>query len=327
VNLLISGATGFIGSHLVVTLAKDGYHCKCLVRKTSDISKLKDSRNVEFVYGDITDKTSLESAVKDVDVVYHLAAQIGKWGIPDETFFSVNVEGTRNLLEAAYKSQVRHFVFCSTPGVQGKGHRQAPETLPFRPPYIYELTKSEAEKIVTGFHGKRKNLSVTILRPDFVYGPGDMRRLTLYRTIKHKRFYLIGRGGSVLHPTYIDDAIQGFLKVAKNPVSFGEIYNIAGLYSMTVKEYVETIAGALGVSLPRLRVPRALAGGAAWVSEFLSNLRGKELFLSKSKIEFLTTDHGSDISKAVAQLGYSPKVEFEEGMRRTIDWYCRQDLL
>jgi len=128
VNVLISGATGFMGSHLVKALLKKGYHCKCLVRKTSNISELEGSRNVEFVYGDITDTLSLENVMKGVRVVYHLAAQLGKWGIHQETYFSVNVQGTQNLLEAAYKGQVGHFIFCSTPGVQGKGYQAASET-------------------------------------------------------------------------------------------------------------------------------------------------------------------------------------------------------
>jgi nucleoside-diphosphate-sugar epimerase len=327
VNILISGATGFMGSHLVKALAKEGYHCKCLVRKTSNINELKGSRNVEFVYGDITDIVSLENAMKGVRVVYHLAAQIGKWGIPQETYFSVNVQGTQNLLDAAYKGQVGHFIFCSTPGVQGKGHAQASETLPYRPPYIYEVTKCEGEKLVLGFHQKRKDLSVTVLRPDFVYGPGDLRRLPLYRAIGNKRFYLIGNGKAFLHPTYVEDIIQGFCLPANNPVSFGEIYNIAGPRVITVREYAETIAETLNVSLPHLRVPKLFAEILARFFAAFSRITGKEPILSQSKIEFLTSDHGSNISKAMNELGYRPETDLAAGIKRTVDWYYRQDLL
>jgi nucleoside-diphosphate-sugar epimerase len=327
VNILISGATGFLGSHLVRVLAKEGHRCKCLVRRTSSTSELKDLDHVEFVYGDITDKESLKEAVKDVRVIYHLAAQIGKWGIPEKTFFAVNVRGTRNLLEVAHEGEVKQFIFCSTPGVQGKGYAQASETLPYKPPYIYELTKCEGEKLVLGFHQKRKDLSVTILRPDFVYGPGDLRRLPLYRAIGNKRFYLIGNGRALLHPTYIEDVVQGFCLTANNHVSFGEIYNIAGPRAITVREYAETIAQTLNVSFPRLRFPKPFADILAKFFEVFSRITGKEPILSQSKVKFLTSDHGSNISKAMNRLGYRPETDFAVGIKRTVDWYSRQDLL
>jgi len=327
VNILISGATGFLGSHLVRALAKEGHRCKCLVRGTSSVSELKDLDRVEFIYGDITDKESLKEAVKDAQVIYHLAAQIGKWGIPEKAFFAVNVHGTRNLIEAAHEGEVKHFIFCSTPGVQGKGHAQASETLPYRPPYIYELTKCEGEKLVLGFHQKRKDLSVTVLRPDFVYGPGDLRRLPLYRAIGNKRFFLIGDGKAVLHPTYIEDVVQGFCLLANNPVSFGEIYNMAGPRVITVREYAETIAQALNVSLPRFRFPKPSAEILARFFEAFSRITGKEPILSQSKIKFLTSDHGSNISKAINELGYRPETDLAAGIKRTVDWYYRQDLL
>ena len=326
-NILISGATGFLGSHLVRALAEEGHQCKCLVRKTSSIAELKDLDRVEVVYGDITDKESLKEAVKHVRVIYHLAAQIGKWGIPEKAFLAANVHGTRNLIEVAHEGEVKHFIFCSTPGVQGKGYAQATETLPYKPPYIYESTKCEGEKLVLGFHQKRKDLSVTVLRPDFVYGPGDLRRLPLYRAIRNKRFYLIGNGRALLHPTYIEDVVQGFCLPANNPVSFGESYNIAGPRIITVREYAKTIAQTLNVSLPRLRLPKPSAEILARFFEAFSKITGKEPLLSQSKVEFLTSDHGSNITKARNELGYRPETDLAAGIERTVDWYCRQGLL
>lgn len=326
-KILISGATGFIGSHLVRVLANKGHQCRCLVRRTSHISELKDLDHVEFVYGDITDKESLKKAIKDIRVIYHLAAQIGKWGIPEKTFFAVNVHGTRNLLEAAHEGDVKHFIFCSTPGVQGKGHSQASETLPYKPPYVYEQTKCEGEQLVLEFHQKRKDLSVTVLRPDFVYGPGDLRRLPLYRAIRNRKFYLIGNGKTLLHPTYIEDVVQGLCLPANDPVSFGEIYNIAGPRVITVREYVETIAQTLNVPLPRLSFPKSSAQILAAFLEVFSRITGREPILSQSKIGFLTCDHGSNISKAMNKLGYRPETDFATGIKRTVDWYYQHDLL
>jgi UDP-glucose 4-epimerase len=324
-KVLVTGGTGFVGKHLVRLLINRGALVRMLVRKTSTIEEFK-KMGVEFVYGDITDKSSLHRIVEDIDIVYHLAAQMGNWRISDRRFYAVNVEGTMNVLEASLSSNIRQFVFCSTPGVQGKGHRQAPETLQYKPPYAYEATKCQAEKLALRFYEKH-GVPVTVIRPDFVYGPGDMRRLPLYRAIKKKRFCVIGDGRSVLHPTYIEDVIQGFYLVAGNPLSFGEIYNIAGPRLVTVKDYVHTIAKNLGVSPPRLRIAKPIALIAAYILEGMSHFTGKEPYVSRSKIEFLTRDHGCDISKAKNQVGYEPVVNLQVGIQQTVDWYYRSRLI
>jgi UDP-glucose 4-epimerase len=324
-NVLITGATGFIGKQLVKTLIDKGYYCRCLVRKTKNINELKDL-TIDLAHGDISNPASLKDITQGIDIVYHLAAQMGKWGIPEEHFYAINVHGTKNLLEEASQSNVKQFIFCSTPGVQGKGNPQASETMPYNPPYLYEKSKCEAEKLVLEFY-KNKNLPVTIIRPDFVYGPGDVRRLPLYKSIRDRKFYIIGSGQFLLHPTYIDDVIQGFLRVTDNPATFGEIYNIAGPHLVTVEEFVKTISHLLNVTLPRLKIPKVLAMTTARVLETFSKINGKEPFISRSKIEFLTNSHGSDISKAQSQIHYQPRYEFQDGMKQTIEWYYEKRLL
>ncbi len=324
-KILVTGGTGFVGRHLVRSLLEKGTLVRMLVRKTSSIKEFANI-GVELVHGDITERDSLHGIAKDIDVVYHLAAQIGKWGIHEAQFSAINVQGTRNLLEESLYAGIKQFIFSSTPGVQGKGHPQAQESLPYNPPYIYERTKCEAEKLVLEYH-KHQNLPVTIIRPDFVYGPGDLRRLPLYRAIRNKRFLIVGNGKSFLHPTYIDDVILGFHLVTDNPVAFGEIYNISGPRLVTVEDYVETIAQSLNVPPPRFKIPKPLAGAAAWACEALSKTNGKEPFITRSKIEFLTNSHGSDISKAQSQLSYYPEFEFEDGVRRAINWYHEHGVL
>ncbi|MEW6097203.1 MAG: NAD-dependent epimerase/dehydratase family protein [bacterium] len=326
VKILITGGTGFIGKHLVKTLCKKEHTVKVLVRKSSDVSWLKEL-NAELVYGDILNEESLFKACEGIEVVYHLSAKLGQWRVQEEEIYRVNVEGTKNLLDACLKNRISQFVFCSTPGVIGKtGDKAAKEDLPYNPPYIYEKTKVEAEKLVIKYH-REKGLPITIIRPDFVYGPHDLRRLKLYRALKNNKFLIVGNGKAYLHPTYIDDVIQGFELVMNNPKANGEIYNIAGPRPLTVNEYVETICEVLKVRVPRFKVPKIVAKGAALVLEGLSYFTGKEPFISQSKINFLTISHGSDISKAKTQLGYSPQFEFKEGIERTIKWCYQYNLL
>jgi len=246
---------------------------------------------------------------------------VGAWGLAWERYAETNIRGTGNLLDAAMDGGLPRFIFASTPGVQGKGHARATEDLPYNPPYAYERSKCEAEKLVLRY-GREKGLPVTILRPDFVYGPGDTRRVGLYRAIQKRRFFIIGSGNSVLHPTYVEDAVQGFLLAMDCPGAAGQIYNIAGLHQVSVSAYVDTVCRALHAVPSRIRVPKgtAVAAAAAW--EAFSRFSGKEPLVSLSRIEFLTQDHGSDISKARRHLGYEPKVGLAEGVARTMAW-CR----
>jgi UDP-glucose 4-epimerase len=324
--VLVTGGTGFIGKHLVKALANNGYLVKVLVRKSSNVSILKNFK-AELVFGDFSDKNFLGKIVEEGEVIYHLAAMLGEWGIQHNEIYRTNVEYTKKLLEVCLAKKISHFIFCSTPGVIGKiGTKNVSEDLPYNPPYIYEKTKCEAEKIVMKY-SRERGFPTTIIRPDFVYGPYDLRRLKLYRAIKNGRFLIVGNGKTYLHPTYIDDVVQGFELVMNKPEAIGQIYNIAGPRPITVNEYIEKICEVLDVQTPRIKVPKILALCAAFTFEGLSKLTRKEPFISKNKVDFLTISHGSDISKAKNQLGYHPKVEFKDGIHKTINWYHKCGLL
>jgi len=326
-RILITGATGFMGVHLVRKLAEKGNKCRCLVRQSSDIEMIRDIKDIEFVVADICNENTLKDAFKDIEIVIHLAAQLGSPEVTYEQFYEVNVKGTKNVLEAAYKARVKQVIFCSTPGVQGKGIEQSIEDLPYSPPYDYEKTKMEAEKIIFSYHRKRKDFVTTIIRPDFVYGPNDYRRITLYKAIKEKKFFVLGNGKNVVQPTYIDDAVEGILLVLDNPIAFGEVYNIAGPCPITINEYAKEIASALGVKLPLIKIPKNLAYIVAFCVEKLYPLIGKKVMITRRRVEFLTLDHGSDTSKAKAHLGYNAEIDFSEGIKKTVNWLAMQNFI
>jgi UDP-glucose 4-epimerase len=315
---LVTGGTGFLGRHLVNALREDGWEVRVLVRNKSKQKDNIDPR-IDYHEGDLTRPETLIGAAEGIIVLFHLAAQLGEWGVPQSTFEAVNIEGTQHLIDLCRIHKGIRFVFASTPGVQGKGHRQAQEDLPYNPPYLYEKSKCQAEKLVRRAHDI-ENLQTVIIRPDFVYGPGDHRRIALYRAIQRHRFYVIGNGQSIMHPTYVTDAVQGFLLAATQAEAAGQVYNIAGPQLMTVDEYVCTIAKALGIRPPRLKIPKTMAYLAALGFETLSRIRHRAPFVSRSKIEFLTKDHGCDIGRARKHLGYHPKTDFSEGMKLTLDW-------
>ncbi|GAH14262.1 unnamed protein product, partial [marine sediment metagenome] len=164
------------------------------------------------------------------------------------------------------------FVHCSSAGVLGAiKNPPADESYPYNPSNIYEKTKAEAEKLVLKYHHEQ-GLPVIIIRPEFVYGPGDMHVLGLFKAIQKKRFFIIGDGNSTLHPTYIDDLIHGLILCMDKQRAIGEIYIIAGERFVTVKELADIIAEELNVSLSKIHIPIWLANMCASALEKIGKI-------------------------------------------------------
>jgi nucleoside-diphosphate-sugar epimerase len=326
-KVMVTGATGFIGSHLVEALLKEKHDVLCLVRGASSISRLA-NLDVRFLYGDLTDQVSLKQALNvDVDVVFHLAGLMGNWGLPDSVYWKINVDGTKNLLNVLNNSNVKQFIYSSTAGVLGPLEKPpADETFPLNPSNIYERTKAEAEKLVLSYY-RETGFPVTVIRPEFIYGPGDMHTLGLFRSIKKRQFQLIGGGKSTLHPTFIDDLIQGFELCIDRKEAIGEVYLIAGEQYITVKELATKMAHALHVKSPKFYLPLWMANTLASLMETSTRLYDFQPPLTHSRVKFFTQNRGCDISKAKKQLEYKPMVNLEIGLKRTVDWYTKKGFL
>ena len=322
-KILVTGGTGFIGRHLVEALIKRGYTVRCLVRKNSDLQHLN-NLGVEFVYGDMRDKASLLNAVQDVTIVFHLAGIIGKWGVPEELYWSIHVKGTELLLDSCIERMVKRFIYCSSAGVLGPIKKPlANEDYPYNPSNIYEKVKAEAEKMVLNCKGK---LDVTVIRPEFVYGPGDMHVLKLFDAIQKEKFYIIGNGESLLHPTYVDDLIQCFLSCLENKNTIGEVYLVVGETPVKVKDLVRIIAEELGVSPPEVHFPESFAFALAYLSEFLGRVFDFNPPITLSQVKFFTQHRAFDGSKAKRDFGYKP-IELRQGVRQAIWWYRQNGYL
>ena len=327
-KILVTGGTGFIGSHLVEALLKEGHGVRCLVRRTSNLNFLN-KLNVEKVYGDVKDTSSLEYAVEGVDVIYHIAGILGRWRIPKETYWRVHVEGTKNLLDAIIRRDIslERFVYCSSAGVLGPIKKlPADESYPYRPSNIYEESKAEAEKMVLHYY-TTTSLPVTVIRPELVYGPRDTHVLGLFKAIKNGRFFLIDGGKSVLHPTYISDLVEGFKLCTHKSKAIGQVYLITGGEYVTVRELASTIAGIMGVPSKFFSLPKSFASKTALLSEKLASSFNFDPLLTQSMVNFFTENRGFDTSKARNELGYYPRVTLEEGIKETVQWYVAKGLL
>lgn len=323
-KVLVTGATGFVGSHLVKRLADTGYNVRALVRKGRDISSL-DNR-AEVSYGDITDPSSLEDAVRETSIVYHLAAVVTLAGVSDSLFRDVHVKGTENLLNASLKHGVKRFIHVSTCGVHGDvKNPPASEDSPINTQDIYQKTKAESEKVALGF--REKGIQAVIIRPTGVYGPGDMRLLKLFRLISKRRFIMIGDGKTFFHPVYIDDLIDGLILAGEADNAVGEAFIIGGERYLALNELANIIAITLGVTLSKIHLPVFPVKTLAAITELVCKLLRIEPPLYRRRIDFFTKNRAFDISKAKRILGYLPKIDIEEGIRRSVEWYRKEGLL
>ncbi|MCR4407759.1 MAG: NAD-dependent epimerase/dehydratase family protein [Anaerolineae bacterium] len=325
-TVLVTGGTGFIGSHVVRALIEQDKRVRVLLRKTSSATTLE-HLGVELFYGDLTDKSSLDGVADNVSHVVHLAGLLGGAKVAEQRYWEVNVQGTANLLEQFQDRPFERFVYCSTTGVLGPiSNPPADETWPLSPSNLYELTKCEAETLVRKYSQDR-GIPAAIIRPGLVYGPGNLHLLGLFRTIQRGLFFLIGTGSSLLDPVYIDDMVQGLLLSLYSPQAMGRTYIIAGERPVTIAELVHAIGRALGKKPYKFRLPVGIAMGLARCFEWLGHGLGFDPPLSVSRVRFLTENRACRIDRAREELGYHPTVDLEEGLRRTVIWYREQGLL
>jgi len=317
-NAFVTGGTGFVGNHLCAALAASGWTVKALGRRLRN----NPPPGVEFVSGDIRDAALLDRASAGADVVFHLASALGASRIGAAEFMAVNAGGTRAVLAAARENGVRRVVHFSSAGVLGhvRPGETADEKYPLDPRNVYDRTKLAGER--AALEAASAGQDVVVIRPGWIYGPGDRRTFKLIRSIAGGRFLLPGRGETLQSPAYIDDLVAGTLLCAGRGRA-GEIYNIAGNQAMPVRKMVETIAAALGKSLPRFHPPMGLTRAAGAVLGILFGFAGKEAPLNPSRLAFFVHPKGLNIEKARTELGFEPAVGFAEGMARAVDWYRR----
>ncbi|MFP4081640.1 MAG: NAD-dependent epimerase/dehydratase family protein [Candidatus Aminicenantes bacterium] len=318
----VAGGTGFIGSHIVRDLLAKGIQVRVLVRERHTDRRLQKERGMEWVRGDVLEKESLQKWTKDVDLVFSAFGVLGGWRIPEKAYWDINFKGVQNLMQSCLHTNIKQFIHLSSAGVLGplSNGVKADESYPFNPSNIYEETKCEAEKEIMKY-GARYAFPFTIIRPEFVYGPGDTHVLGLFQALAERRFAFMGKGESLLHPTYIDDLIEGISLCTDNEKALGEIFLIAGGRPLEVKEFVGIMAEEMDVPLPKIRIPLFIAHAAARMWQFLARSTRSEPPITVSRVKFFSQNRAFSIEKAREVLGYTPKISFREGVRRTVHWY------
>ncbi len=321
---VVTGGTGFIGSHLTDRLVKEGFHVTVPVRKGSN-TKYLPSESVEIREMDLLDAGNVTGLLKNADLVFHLASIRGSgWSYDDTEIFKVNVGITRNLLEASVSEKVSRFVYLSSVSVYGHP-RGGPVLEDYKcfPVTRYGKTKHDSEMLVRDFSGKHK-ISATILRPVITYGPRDTWGMIpkLIRMIHAGSYLTVGSGENRVHLIYIDDLIEGIMRTASNPVAVGSMYILSGEVPVTINNLVEMISSNLNKRVPGFHVPLGLAGLMGYLMEFAYRTLGlsREPFLTRDKVDIMCRDRFFSNAKAKEELGFTPAMDCRRGLETTMDW-------
>jgi nucleoside-diphosphate-sugar epimerase len=317
-RVLITGAGGFIGSHLVDSQLAQGHHVRAVDLHLDLLSQQADHPCLEAIRGDLTDKDIVQKLVEGMDIVYHLASAHLDVSLSDEHYHHVNVDATLSLLEAAGKAGVKRFVHCSSVGVIGDvKHPPADETTECHPVNIYERTKLEGERTALEF-ARRAGFPVVVVRPAWVYGPRCPRTAKLFRTISKGRFPIFGSGKNMRHPVHISDAINGLKLCAETPDIESEVFIIAGDAPVESRELVNAIRKQLNVRTPQIYLPVFLGQVAGLALEQMFEPIGRQPPFSRRSMDFFLKNNAYTIGKAQSRLNYQPQVDLLTGIQMTL---------
>lgn len=329
-KVLITGATGLVGSHVAGLLRREGLRVSAFVRPTSPVAVVDHLRSlgVELVDGDVTDPASVRRAMVDVTHVVHGAAKVGDWG-PAEVYRRTNVQALEALVDAASQGgKLRRFVMISSLGVyEPRDHHRTDETVPmtlagFDP---YTRTKAESEQWIVD--SGRRGLPAVILRPGFVYGPRDRQVLPrLAATLRSDRFFYFGDGHQVLNNTAARNIAHAVRLALDAAVAPGEVFNITDEPLATRREFIGTIARLLKLPEPRRHLPLMMAKPLAWTLDRTFRAIGTEdaPLLSMARYKFLALNLDFSIEKAKRLLGYRPVVGYQDGLAEAVAWYLSE---
>lgn len=323
---LVTGATGFIGSHVVDRLLERDDEVRALVRPNSDVAYLKE-RGVELVSGDITDPASLAAAVAGIDMVYHTAATVSDWG-PWREYETVTIRGTRNVLEAAAGAGVPRFLHVSTDGVYAHRYlgkritEETPQETRFAWWDYYRRSKVAAERLARRYQ-RDGRLAVTVVRPGVVLGERDRATLPgVVAFLRSKSAAYLGSGRNRLPYAYAGDVAALCRLAATEEGAVGQAYNVVSAETVTQRDLFATIAEESGLEAPKRALPLTLAYGAALAMEIVNVLGGRRTrpSLTRMAVTMVGGDYLEDASKAKRELGWEATTPMREAVRRASEW-------
>ena len=318
-TVLITGAGGFIGSHIVTEQLSLGRRVRALDVDLSGISQVVHP-NLERIECDFTDPAAQNEALRGVDLVVHLASAHLDVSLPEETYWRVNVHSLPGFLESCRNADVKRFVHVSSVGVYGQIRTPpADEDSPCQPELLYERTKYAGELEVNRFF-KETGFPIVIIRPAWVYGPGCQRTRRLFRSIEKKRFLFVGDGMTMRHCVYIDDFVNAIELAATQEAAVGRTYVIGDDAPVTLKTLIGEISKISNVRAPGLHVPVWVMNGLGLLAEIAFSPLRREPPISRRTLMFFVGNTAFDTSRARRELGFAPRYTLADGLRAYSTW-------
>jgi 2-alkyl-3-oxoalkanoate reductase len=323
VKILLTGATGFLGSHLLDLLVERGEEVRVLVQSGEDIERLRRGK-VEICRGDLSDCESLKVAVEGVERVLHCAARTGPWG-PRVEYELANVQGVKSLVDVSLAAGVQRIVHVSSVTAHGVDvHGIADETAPLcGGPDPYSKSKAAGEHLLQQMI-RDKGAPVTIVRPGLVYGPRDMGSFGRFATlVGQSKMVVIGSGKNHMPLIYVTDVVRGILLASAADCAVGKAYLLVNDEPVTQEGYLNAIATELGAPFPKQHIPYHLALSLGWLAEIAGHLFHWQQPppLTRFGVEVLGGENRFTIDRARSELGFVPQVSLAEGVRDGIAWH------
>jgi nucleoside-diphosphate-sugar epimerase len=327
-RVLVTGGSGFLGSHVTEQLVHAGHEVVALLRTTSNREFLSSLPNVSFVTGSVEEKDSLKKAVDGVDAIVHAAGLVKALSAYD--FDAVNVEGTQNVLDVAKKraSGLKRFVFVSSLTAIGPSEDGRPVS-PNREPHPvthYGRSKLRAERAVLAM---KDELPVTVIRPPMIYGPRDKESFAFFQAVNFRMLPMVGDGNNTMSVVYGADAASACIKAIFADVPSGRAYFVDDGNIYVWRDMLGAIETALQRrALVRFPVPAGILRAIASVSEEYARYSRKPAMLTRDKLNELLASHWvCDSTATRADLGWTPEVDWAEGTQRAATWYIEQGWL
>ncbi len=320
-RVLVTGASGFLGSHVAEQLSAAGHQVVALVRKSSKVDFLKTLKGVELAYGDVADRDSIRAAAAGADAVIHSAGAV-KARSPEE-FHQINVGGTENAFFAAKEAapDLKRFVFVSSLAGAGPSLDGKPVSIDSRNPVThYGRSKLDAEDFL---QTQKDVLPITTIRPPMIYGPRDNESFAFFQSVARRFLPFVGSGDNTLSVIYASDAASACIQAITADVPSCSRYFIDDGEIYVWKDMLAAIEKALEKkAFVRFSVPFSALKLAAFASETLGKATGKAVMLTRDKVNELTAPHWVCDSTATRRdLHWTPKVKWPEGTRLSVEWY------
>lgn len=318
--ILVTGATGFLGSHVVDEVLARGLTVRAMVRRPEQAEQLR-QRGVDVVLGDVRSADDVGRAVAGVSVVHHCAAAVGPHFSRSE-IYDTNLTGVRNVLEAIRRAGSGRLVLVSSVNVLGTRNLDpATEETPCRPSHDPAAdVKIEAEQLAWDF-GKQ-GVDVTVIRPGFIYGPGDPHNIPkLCRAIQRGKFAFIASRDNIVPMVHVRDAARALVLAGGTPAARGRAYLITDGSRSTIGELIEHLAGLLGCPVPTKRLPFLVPWFGCLVFDLLRPFMRGPAPINRPGLRFVGTSRFVDISRARKELGYDPQVTYRSGMDAAVHWF------